>query len=233
MDYSPPGSFVHGIDSPGKNTRVDCHFFLQGIFQTQRANPCFLHWQAGSLPLSHLGRPCGMLEEPNHQGWSERHEVVPGPQQEPRPSHQEPQTAHSAGGITKAVWLGLPTVEWRPKGMILSETKIPPALSSPSVPWQPRMERIASTTLALSQEVQSHTWSYKREGSKVCLKGLHKSCRWSPSWIGKLCRDVYLAARRSCFLAPRLLFTVQIKDNTPREGAVPMKMGLFPSPIKC
>jgi len=103
MDYSPPGSFVHGIDSPGKNTRVDCHFFLQGIFQTQRANPCFLHWQAGSLPLSHLGRPCGMLEEPNHQGWSERHEVVPGPQQEPRPSHQEPQTAHSAGGITKAV----------------------------------------------------------------------------------------------------------------------------------
>ena len=31
----------------------------QGIFQTQRWNPrllCLLHWQAGSLPLSHLGR---------------------------------------------------------------------------------------------------------------------------------------------------------------------------------
>ena len=33
MDYSPPGSSVHG-DSPGKNTGVDCHFLLQGIFPT-------------------------------------------------------------------------------------------------------------------------------------------------------------------------------------------------------
>ena len=32
--------------------------FLQGIFLTQGSNPCllhFLHWQADSLPLSHLG----------------------------------------------------------------------------------------------------------------------------------------------------------------------------------
>ena len=27
MDYSPPGSSVHG-DSPGKNTGVGCHLFL-------------------------------------------------------------------------------------------------------------------------------------------------------------------------------------------------------------
>ena len=33
MDYSPPGSSVHG-DSPGKNTRVGCHALLQGIFPT-------------------------------------------------------------------------------------------------------------------------------------------------------------------------------------------------------
>ena len=35
-------------DSPGKNTGVGCHFFLQGIFQTQGLNPHFLrllHWQ--------------------------------------------------------------------------------------------------------------------------------------------------------------------------------------------
>ena len=31
MDYSTPGSSVHGI-SPGKNTGVSCHFLLQGIF---------------------------------------------------------------------------------------------------------------------------------------------------------------------------------------------------------
>ena len=38
MDYSPPGSSVHG-DSPGKNTGVGCHALLQGIFPTQRLNP--------------------------------------------------------------------------------------------------------------------------------------------------------------------------------------------------
>ena len=43
----------------GKNTGVDCHFFLQGIFPTQGLNPhllCLLHWQASSLPLAPPGR---------------------------------------------------------------------------------------------------------------------------------------------------------------------------------
>ena len=30
-------------DSPGKITGVGCHFFLQGIFPTQRSNPGLLH----------------------------------------------------------------------------------------------------------------------------------------------------------------------------------------------
>ena len=30
-------------DSPGKNTGVGCHFFLQGIFPTQGSNPGLLH----------------------------------------------------------------------------------------------------------------------------------------------------------------------------------------------
>ena len=45
---------------PGKNTGVGCHFLLQAIFPTQGLNLhllCLLHWQANSLPLSHLGRP--------------------------------------------------------------------------------------------------------------------------------------------------------------------------------
>ena len=36
------------------------HFLHQGIFLTQGLNPnllCLLHWQADSLPLSHLGNP--------------------------------------------------------------------------------------------------------------------------------------------------------------------------------
>ena len=37
-----------------KNTGVDRHFLLQGIFPTQESNLWLLHWQADSLPLSHL-----------------------------------------------------------------------------------------------------------------------------------------------------------------------------------
>ena len=42
---------------PGKNTGVDCHFLLQGIFPTQGQTPrllSLLQWQAHSLPLRHL-----------------------------------------------------------------------------------------------------------------------------------------------------------------------------------
>ena len=45
-------------NSPGKNTGVGCHFLFQGIFLTQGWNLrllWLLHWQANSLPLSHLG----------------------------------------------------------------------------------------------------------------------------------------------------------------------------------
>ena len=48
-------------DSPGKNTGVDCHALLQGIFPTQGLNQhllCLLHWQAVLYPLRHLGSPC-------------------------------------------------------------------------------------------------------------------------------------------------------------------------------
>ena len=40
------------MDSPGKSTRVDCHFLLQGIFLTQGSNLGLLYWQADSLPAS-------------------------------------------------------------------------------------------------------------------------------------------------------------------------------------
>ena len=57
IDYSLPGSSVHE-DSPGKNTRVGCYAFVQGIFSSQGLNPsllCLLYWQAGSLPLATPG----------------------------------------------------------------------------------------------------------------------------------------------------------------------------------
>ena len=40
---------------PGKNTRVGCHFLLQGICPTQAANLHLLQWQIESLPPWHLG----------------------------------------------------------------------------------------------------------------------------------------------------------------------------------
>ena len=63
MDYSLPGSSVHG-NSLDKNARVGCHFFLQGLFLTQRLKPhllCLLLWQAGSLPLAPLGKPLSYI----------------------------------------------------------------------------------------------------------------------------------------------------------------------------
>ena len=40
-------------------------FLLQGIFPTQGSNPRPLHWQADSLPLSHLGSPTVALTSLN------------------------------------------------------------------------------------------------------------------------------------------------------------------------
>ena len=40
MDCSLPDSSIHGMDLPGKNTGVGCHFLLQGIFLTQGLNLC-------------------------------------------------------------------------------------------------------------------------------------------------------------------------------------------------
>ena len=59
MDFSPPGSSVHGI----LQTRIQgwgCHALLQRIFLTQELNPCLLcllHWQGDSLPLAPPGKP--------------------------------------------------------------------------------------------------------------------------------------------------------------------------------
>ena len=48
------------MDFPGKNTGLDCHFLLQGIFLIQGLKLCLLsvlHWQVDSLPLHFLGSP--------------------------------------------------------------------------------------------------------------------------------------------------------------------------------
>ena len=54
MNCSLPDSSVHG-DSPGKNTRVGCHFLLQGIFLMQESNPGLLHCRQILYQLSYKG----------------------------------------------------------------------------------------------------------------------------------------------------------------------------------
>ena len=56
MGCSLPGSSVHG-DSPGKNTRVGCHAFLQGIFPTQGSNLGLPHCRWILYYLSQQGSP--------------------------------------------------------------------------------------------------------------------------------------------------------------------------------
>ena len=54
-DPMEPARLLCPWNFPGKNTRVGCHFLLQGIFLTQGSNLHLLHWQANSFPLGHLG----------------------------------------------------------------------------------------------------------------------------------------------------------------------------------
>ena len=56
MDSSPPGFSVHG-DSPGKNTGMGCHDFLQGIFPIQGSNPGLPHCRQILYHLSHQSSP--------------------------------------------------------------------------------------------------------------------------------------------------------------------------------
>ena len=51
-----PAKLLCPWNFPGKNTRVGCHFFLQGIFPTQESNPGLLHCKQILYCLSHQGR---------------------------------------------------------------------------------------------------------------------------------------------------------------------------------
>ena len=58
MDYSAPGSSVHGI--PQREYWNGFHALLQEIFLTQESNPQFLHllhWQVGSVSLMPARNP--------------------------------------------------------------------------------------------------------------------------------------------------------------------------------
>ena len=61
MDCSPPGSSVLGWDSPGKNTGLSCHSFLQGLFLIQGLNLGLLNCRWILYHLSYQGSPIFLL----------------------------------------------------------------------------------------------------------------------------------------------------------------------------
>ena len=69
MDYSLPGSSLHGI-SQARILEWVAISFSRGSFLTRGLNPCLLHWQADSLPLRHLGSP-------SRKYWRENRKLIP------------------------------------------------------------------------------------------------------------------------------------------------------------
>ena len=73
------------MDSPGKNTGVDCHSILQGIFPTQGSNPGLLHCRQILCHLSHQGVfKCGEGMGQAKRGWQHvlvfcNGQSIPGP----------------------------------------------------------------------------------------------------------------------------------------------------------
>ena len=67
MNCSPSGSSVHG-DAPGKNTGMNCHVLLQGIFLTQgstRISYVSCISRQVLYHLHHLGSPYWSSKESN------------------------------------------------------------------------------------------------------------------------------------------------------------------------
>ena len=56
-DSLQPSRLLCPWNSPGKKTRVGCHFLLQGIFPTQGSKPGLAHCRQILYQLSHQGSP--------------------------------------------------------------------------------------------------------------------------------------------------------------------------------
>ena len=53
--FATPWTIAHQAPSQGKNTRVGCHFLLEGASLTQGLNPSLLHCRQTLYHLSHQG----------------------------------------------------------------------------------------------------------------------------------------------------------------------------------
>ena len=61
-----PARLLYPQHFPGKNTGVGCHFFLRGIFPTQRSNPGLLHCRQILYQLRYQGGMFGVQSNLNN-----------------------------------------------------------------------------------------------------------------------------------------------------------------------
>ena len=66
IDCMWPARLLYPWDSPGRNTELGCHFFLQGIFPTQEWSPGLLNCRQILYRLSYKGSPSSINEHSNH-----------------------------------------------------------------------------------------------------------------------------------------------------------------------
>ena len=122
-------------DFPGRSKGVRCHFLFQGISQAQGSNLRLLNWQAGSLPLSHQGRPfC------SYWGWV-FHGGSGGA------SHTGAGRGQSVGaGQGRVFWLGAPSLHAQPssEGLCGVRVRLSPQVQFQAAGW---------TGLSVSREV--------------------------------------------------------------------------------
>ena len=69
MDCSLPGSSLYGIFQ-AKNTGINCHFLLQGIFPTHRSNLGLPHCRQTLYHLSYQGSPGTQFRMMKYDMWS-------------------------------------------------------------------------------------------------------------------------------------------------------------------
>jgi len=69
--FATPWTVIHQglltMGFPRQDTGMGCCFLLQEIFLTQVLNPCLLHWDVDSLPLTHQGSTVKYVVEDNFQ----------------------------------------------------------------------------------------------------------------------------------------------------------------------
>ena len=67
MDCTLPGSSIHGISTPGKNTRVGCHFLLQGNLPDPGIKPASPALAGGFFTTEPPGNPDKLQVTINHK----------------------------------------------------------------------------------------------------------------------------------------------------------------------